>query len=178
MRILGSILVGLVACGGGDGGGVTGGGGDDQTPAIGATAVEAWLAEAHYEAWACESAVHAAREPSPHGFNRICSNDLIAANATGSGAWPEGSAGVKELYASLDATTPIGFAVYLKQDADSANGANWYWYERIGSDVIADGTGGSGAARDICVGCHVGAGIDAAHTPSPGARDQVYSPVP
>jgi hypothetical protein len=43
--------------------------------------------------------------------------------------------------------------------------------------VVADGMGGSGPAKDICVGCHVAAGSDAAHTPSPGGRDQVYTPV-
>ena len=67
----------------------------------------------------------------------------------------------------------------LKLDDDSADGANWYWYERIeGSGVVADGTGDSGTAKSICVGCHAGAGIDAAHTPTVGGRDQVYTPVP
>ena len=155
-----------------------GGTGDDQTPPTGRAAVEAWISEGHYLAWACEADMHASRSPSPHGFNRICSNDLISANASGTAPWPQGAAAVKELFADASATTPNGYAVYLKQASDSANGANWYWYERIDANVIADGTGASGAARSICVGCHVGAGIDAEHTPTPGARDQVYTPVP
>jgi hypothetical protein len=122
--------------------------------------------------------VHASRAPSPHGFNRICSNDLIAANAGATTDWPQGAAGVKELYASLNGTTPIGFAVYLKQATNSNAGASWYWYERIGGDVLADGTGDAGVPKDVCVGCHGGAGIDAEHTPTAGARDQVYTPVP
>ena len=152
--------------------------GDGQTPPTGAAAVEASIAKADYKAWACEPGVHAARSPSPHGFNRICSNAAIASDAAGTAAWPEGAAAVKELYASMTATSPSGYAVYLKRAPDSAGGANWYWYERIDTSVVADGNGDAGPAKQICVGCHVGAGIDAAHTPSPGARDLVYSPVP
>jgi hypothetical protein len=171
----------VVGCGGGDDEP-----NDDQVPPMGHTDVSAWLTSGTYKTWAGEPAVHAARAPSPHGFNRIYSNDVLAANATGTANWPKGSAAVKELYASATATTPIGYAVYLKLDADSAGGANWYWYERVPLDseaphdangVVADGTGDSGPAKQICVGCHAGAGTDAAHTPSPGGRDQVYTPV-
>jgi hypothetical protein len=176
--------------GSGGGGGASsssGAGGDAQTPPMGRANVEAWLAQGDYEGWSCEAAIHEARSPSPHGFNRICSNDLVAANATGTDAWPAGAAAVKELYASATDTSPIGYAVYLKLDADSAGGDNWYWYERVPLDsdaphdangVVADGDGSSGAAKQICVGCHAAAGSDAAHTPSPGGRDQVYTPVP
>jgi hypothetical protein len=150
-------------------------------------AVEAWLATGQYKAWHCEKAVHAARFPSPHGFNRICSNDLISSRATGTGSWPEGAAAVKELYASLTSTTPVGYAVYLKTAADSAAGANWYWYERVPLDstvphdsngVVADGPGTTGTPLSICVACHGAVGSDMAHTPSPGGRDFVYTPVP
>jgi hypothetical protein len=74
--------------------------GNAQTPPQGMALVEAWLATGAYKAWACEPAVHASRSPSPHGFNRICSNDLISTNATSTAPWPEGAAGVKELWAS------------------------------------------------------------------------------
>lgn len=158
----------------------------DQTPPRGAAAVERWLSDGMYKTWHAEAAVHAAREPSPHGFNRIYSNDAIADHVAGSCAWPAGAAAVKELYASATAASPVGVAVYLKLEADSAGGANWYWYERVPLDseaphdaagVVADGTGGSGTAKEICVGCHAGAGMDAAHTPSLGGRDLVYTPV-
>jgi hypothetical protein len=170
----------LAACGGDDDGN------DDQLPPMGHADVAPWLTSGMYKTWAAEPAVHAARSPSPHGFNRIYSNDLLASNANGTGAWPKGAAAVKELYATASDTTPIGYAVYLKLQADSAAGANWYWYERVPLDseaphdangVVADGTGDSGPAKQICVGCHAGAGTDAAHTPSPGGRDQVYTPV-
>lgn len=158
----------------------------DQTPPTGAAAVEAWLTGGAYKSWSCEPAVHEARSPSPHGWNRICSNDAIATNVSGTAAWPMGAAAVKELYAAADGPI-IGYAVYLKQAADSAGGANWYWYERVPLDspaphdsmgVVADGTGGSGTAMTICVGCHAAAGADVDHTPSVGGRDQVYTPVP
>lgn len=158
----------------------------DQTPPMGADAVEAWLAKGDYLKWHCESEPHMFRAPSPHGFNRICSNDLIADNAKGSGDWPKGAAAVKELYAAADDAEPVGYAVYLKIADDSAGGANWYWYERVPLDhpaphdaegVVADGMGDDGPAKKICVGCHVAAGADPAHTPSVGGRDQVYTPV-
>ncbi len=182
-RVFGTLLVLVAACGS-DGESVDQG--DPQTPPIGRVAIEDWLERGDYQAWACEPGIHPARDPSPHGFNRICSNDLIAQNAGGTGIWPAGAAAVKELYASMTATTPIGVAVYLKQASDSAGGANWYWYERVPLDseaphdangTVADGPGSTGSAKDICVGCHVAAGADPAHTPSPGGRDQVYTPV-
>jgi hypothetical protein len=158
----------------------------DQTPPMGAAEVESWLEAGTYKSWHCEPAVHESRSPSPHGFNRICSNDLVADNVDGKDSWPSGAAAVKELYASLDGKQPVGYAVYLKTDADSAGGANWYWYERVPLDsdaphdehgVVADGMGDDGPEKAICVGCHVAAGADAAHTPTPGGRDQVYTPV-
>lgn len=120
------------------------------------------------------------------GPNRICSNDVLSASAGDSGALPKGAAAVKELYASMTATTPVGYAVYLKTKADSENGAAWYWYETVPKDsaaphdamgVVADSLGDGGPAKTICVGCHAAAGTDEAHTPSPGGRDEVYTPV-
>jgi hypothetical protein len=83
-----------------------------------------------------------------------------------------GAAAVKELYGSATDTTPLGYDVYLKTQANSASGANWYFYERVQQLVTTDGLGVSG-----CVGCHIAAGTDAAHTPTPGGRDEVYTPV-
>ncbi len=151
--------------------------GDAQTPPTSGDDVESWLAEGLYKSWTSETAVHAARSPSPHGFNRIFVNDAMAAAAAGTAAWPKGAASVKELYASASDTKPMGYAVSLKLDGDSGGGANWYWYERIGSQVVADGAGDGGTPKSICVGCHSAAGVDADHTPTPGARDQVYTPV-
>lgn len=156
-------------------------------PPVGATAVEAWLQTGAYKNWHCESAIHSARSPSPHGFNRICSNPVISTHVTGVAPWPKGAAAVKELFAAVTDTTPVGYAVYTKTSSDSAAGANWYWYERVPLDspaphdtagVVADGTGATGPAMTVCVGCHGAAGSDAPHTPSAGGRDQVYTPVP
>ena len=88
---------------------------------------------------------------------------------------------MKELHPDATSTTPVGYAVYLKTAADSAGGANWYWYERVplsgaaphdANGVVADGMGSAGtSAMQICVGCHGPAGSDAAHTPTAGGRD-------
>jgi len=48
-----------------------------------------------------------------------------------------------------------GYAVYRK--VAQGAGESWYWYEKIGSRLSADGTGGSGKPKDVCVGCHAGA---------------------
>lgn len=158
----------------------------DQSPPQSAAAIEAWLTKGAYKSWQCEPATHESRSPSPHGFNRICSNDAISANADEKGPWPKGAAAVKELYASKDASTPVGYAVYVKTADDSAEGANWYWYERVPKDseaphdasgVVADGLGDKGPAASICVGCHIAAGSDEAHTPTANGHDQVYTPV-
>jgi hypothetical protein len=165
--------------------------GSAQTPPMGSANVQAWLAQGYYKAWNCEPAVHASRSPSVHNFNRICSNNVIASNAAGTGDWPEGAAAVKELYDTLTDTTPVGYAVYLKTEADSDAGANWYWYEQVpltglqsaaphdSAGVVADGLGtsSSGPPFAICVNCHGAAGSNAAHTPSAGGRDFVYTPV-
>ena len=166
--------------------GGTGGAGSGSLPPIGATAVESWLATGAYKQWRCEPAVHAAREPSPHGFNRICSNERSRPTPRNR-RLAQGAAAVKELYANATTTTPVGYAVYLKTADDSAGGANWYWYERVplngaaphdANGVVADGMGSAGtSAMQICVGCHGPAGSDAAHTPTAGGRDLVYTPV-
>jgi hypothetical protein len=195
MKILRSVILFgasctfVAACGGDDDDAVT----PDstvsslQTPPQGAQAVEKWLSGGAYKKWHCEGEVHESRSPSPHGFNRICSNDVLAEDAASDGDWAKGAAAVKELYASADARDPVGYAVYLKTADDSAAGDHWYWYERVPTDsaaphdakgVVADGLGTSGPAKTICVGCHVAAGSDDAHTPTPGGRDQVYTPVP
>lgn len=175
----------LVGCGGDKGSDTgaddTGGGALDrsQTPPTGYTALEAWISEGHYLAWACEPAAHENRSPSPHGFNRICSNDLLSAHGTGE--YPVGAASVKELYAD-DATTIVGYAVALHGTAGT-EGGDWYWYERVPLDhpaphdsngVVADGTGEAGPAMQICVGCHVAAGLDADHS----GHDFIYTQVP
>jgi hypothetical protein len=160
----------------GDGGSSSGG--TAQQPPIGGANVNAWIAQGDYKSWHCESAVHAARSPSPHGFNRICSNDVIFnAESSTTAPWPEGAAAVKELYATVTDTTPNGYAVYLKTQADSAGGDNWYFYEVTPSGVFADGMGSSGVPNTSCVACHGLAGTDAPHTPSPGGHDFVYTPV-
>ncbi len=191
--LVGALCTGAGACGGnssatGSGGSTSGtststgsaGGnaGDAQTPPEGATAVMAWLAKGYYKSWACEMAPHVARSPSPHNVDRICSNDIISSNAMGTGPWPKGASAVKELYTTTTDATPGGYAVYLKTQADSAGGANWYYYGSItAGGPTVDGMGTSAAVMSACTSCHLAAGSDAAHTPSPGGRDEVYTPV-
>lgn len=151
---------------------------DAQTPPQGGVApMKAWLATGDYKKWKCEAAEHAQSGSSPHGFNRICSNaKLSGAGATGD--FPVGAAGVKELWDKAGGVV-TGYAVYVKTQADSAGGANWYWYEDAPSinppgGVVADGFGTAGVPKDVCVGCHIKAGPGFA----PTSRDFVFTQVP
>jgi hypothetical protein len=182
--LAGVLIAAMAAAGCGDDSGDGGGGGDGpvgdpQTPPAGpAAAVQTWLGEGHYKQWACEGAVHDPIAISPHGKQRICSNDKVSAN-TG-GEYAVGSAGVKELYDAAG-TSIVGYAVYLHTSAGTT-GDTWYWYEQVPDDspaphdangIVADGQGDSGPAKDICVSCHSATGIDADH---PG-HDFVYTQV-
>jgi hypothetical protein len=122
---------------------------DPQLPPRGHAALTSWLAAGHYKAWACEPAPHPARPQGAHGENRICSNAALSASA--SGAYPIGAASVKELYRN---GAIAGYAVGVKIAAPAA-GSSWYWYEAVGSSVIADAVD-----RPLCSGCHQGAPRD------------------
>lgn len=113
--------------------------------------IEAWLKGATYKEWTCEAAPHAARPGSGHSANRICSNGTLSEDS-GNGAYPVGSAGVKEL---IDGAGNInGYALYAKVKSGEG-GDTWFWYERIGTSIVANGTGVS-----LCTTCHAGAPRD------------------
>jgi hypothetical protein len=145
----------------------TGGGdeGDAQTPPMGHDAVQAWLAAGHYKMWKNQPAVVDPIPISPHGKQRIYTNDLLSSHGTGE--YPVGTASVKELYDDAG-TNIVGYSVYLHVSA-GMTGANWYWYEVVGDTPSSDGV-------DVayCVGCHSAAGIDVDH---PG-HDFVYTQLP
>ncbi len=155
-------------------GGATAAGDAQNPPTTNGADVEAWLKTNAYKAWKCETAAHSAAPiVSPHGKNRVCSNDLAAGFTGAVGTErPIKTASVKELYD--DASKLVGYAVAVKTKATSDAGSSWYWYERMGTAAAAaDGLGSSGVPKDVCVGCHVGAGSDAMHTVM-GSSDYVY----
>lgn len=168
LSLMAVAVMSLLACGGSEttDPGTTPPTDDKQNPPTsGRVDIEAWLAKGFYKDWHCETAVHDARSPSPHGKNRICSNDKVS--ATASGNYPVDSAGVKELYDSAG-TKIVGIAVYRKVK-DGTGGDSWYWYERVPLDsmaphdangTVADGVGSSGPAQSICVSCHQSASRD------------------
>ena len=142
------------------------GAGTAQLPPTGSDALAVWLEGGAYRDWHCEAAPHPAREPSPHGTDRVCSNDALSAH--GDGPYPVGAANVKELFDDRGALA--GHAVY-RRVLDGGGGESWYWFERAGGVLYADGLGGGGAPRSSCVGCHQGAG------PSRFGHDLVYTQV-
>lgn len=129
---------------------------DPQVPARGTADAVAWLTAGHYQAWHCEATPHPGRPPSPHGTNRICNNDAL--HAAASGAFPAGSASVKEIY---DGNAIVAYALARKL-TDGAGGNTWYWYEGNPDKVYANSQGAGN-----CTGCHAQA-----------ARDFVFTVVP
>ncbi len=150
-----------------------GSGGDPQIPPQGADAVEAWLAEGHYKSWKNQPAVVDPISISPHGKQRIYTNEVHSGHNGNATEYPVNAAAVKELYDAAG-TTVVGYAVYLHTSVGTT-GANWYWYERVPLDspVMHDDNGvvADGSDVALCVGCHSAAGQDAEH---PG-HDFVYT---
>ena len=166
-RLLGLLLLGGVSS-------LMGCGADNTSdpqlpPTTGHVDVEAWLAKGYYKAWHCEAAPHAARAPSPHGTDRVCSNDLLS--GAGAGEFPAGSAGVKEVLDNVG--NVAGYAVYRHAKAGTT-ADTWYWYERApGGFIAADNFGDQGVAKSFCVSCHTLAGSDPNHS----GHDFVYTQV-
>jgi hypothetical protein len=116
-------------------------------------AMEAWLAEGHYLTWHCEDAVSPPRGLGGHGRQRICSNDVLLASA--SGPYPVDSASVKPMYGAMD--QPNGFSVGLKV-IEGPGAFTWYWYERLGASPTAPAKSGVGIPD--CAVCHQQANRD------------------
>jgi hypothetical protein len=141
---------------------------DSELPLVTSDAeITAWINKGFYKSWKCETASHAARSPSPHGNNRICSNAKLSGHTTGE--YPIGAVAAKEL---TDASGTVnGYALAVKKKAGA--GEAWYWYEIMGTMVVASGYGDTGSAKTVCVGCHMGAGSDAMHS----GHDFVYTQI-
>lgn len=154
LPLLIALIAALAGCGTDTGlGPGPAGQGDAQTPPAGEKQIDPWLAGGMYKAWACESGPQDPRPNGVHGKNRVCSNSLMSKH--GAGEYPVGAAAVKELFDGQGNVT--GYAVSLHFKA--GKGADtWYWYERTGSRVVADGVG-----VGVCTGCHSAAGSDAQH---------------
>ncbi len=119
-----------------------------------------WLEAESYSGWPAESAVHASTGSSPHGPVRIFINDALDASLSAMNTeHPMGVAAVKELY-DADMVTRIGWSVEVKTQADSADGAGWYWYNNV-NDMITEGQG-----LGDCTGCH-STGVDYVTVPYP-----------
>lgn len=127
--------------------------GNDETPPTGdSAAILKWLDAKSYAKWTCEPAPHAARAGSAHSKNRVCSNGL--ASKHGAGEYPVGAASVKELFDAND--KPSGYAYSLKTAAGGAEA--WYFFEILGTSVVANGQATSGSPKTLCASCHEGAG--------------------
>jgi hypothetical protein len=122
-----------------------------EIPPVAGAALLTWLQAGNYAAWASESAPH--ESEGPHfGKVRVFVNPILAASlAAGDETYPEGAAAVKELFGDTQTAIPGGWSVWVKTDADSAEGLNTFWYEIYEGSVFANAKGAL-----ICTSCHVG----------------------
>jgi hypothetical protein len=125
----------------------------------GGAALAKWLAAGNYLGWAAEGSIHTANSPHPSKV-RVFVNDLLLESLEeGRAEHPAGAAAVKEIYGPT--SNLRGWAVTVKLQDEAENGQGWYWYERVGASVFADGRGAVG-----CTGCH-SLGTDYFRTPFP-----------
>jgi hypothetical protein len=127
---------------------------DPQLPPRGSDDVMTWIEAGHYLSWTCEPEKHPPRPGSGHSANRICTNDVMAADE-GDGPFAVGSASVKEVFSGESIAI---YAVYRKVTAGDG-GDTWYWFEGNRGDVVASGDG-----HPTCTGCHGVAPRDFAYT--------------
>jgi hypothetical protein len=133
---------------------------DELPPTDGAEQLEQWLGAGAYKRWPAESQIHPSAGPHGGNVRTFVNAALEQSLAEQAATHPQGAASVKELYGG-GTDTRIGYAVMVKLAPDSAGGDGWYWYERLGATVYADGTG-----VGLCTGCH-GGGADYVLTPHP-----------
>ncbi len=108
-----------------------------------------YLQAGSYRTFSAESAPHASA--GPHGLVRTFINPALEGSlAAGDASHPVGSAAVKEMYRD-DAL--VGWAVYVKTQAETDGGNGYYWYEVSSTEdpsrVVAAGNG-----APTCTGCH------------------------
>lgn len=152
--------------GGSGGGGSAGAGGSGGSaglvPANG-DELFPWLQAGNYMAFQAESAQHASTGPHGGKVRTFVNPILFDALTAGSTNFPMGSSAVKELWGT--GAKLNGWAVFVKTQADSANGGGFYWYENYSttdnSNPVADGNGSV-----QCTGCHSN-GTDYFLTPFP-----------
>lgn len=129
---------------------------------LGASALHTYLRAGTYRQWAAESSVHPSTGPHGGRVRTYVSPGLLSSLQSG-GAHPRDAVAIKELYGSGDVVT--GWAVGAKVQAESRNGAGWFWYEVFSVQPGAQPAfAGQGLA--LCSNCHA-AGRDFVLTPFP-----------
>jgi hypothetical protein len=128
-------------------------------PPLGGTDLTEWLSAGHYRQWRSESRTHASQGPHFGKVRAYLNPVLFESLNAGNKDHPKGAIAVKELYGDGDKV--LGWSVAIKTEAASAAGANWYWFEKFETRVVADAKGVL-----LCRGCHI-AGRDYVLTPWP-----------
>lgn len=127
-----------------------------------ASALHTYLRGGTYRQWVGESQLHPSTGPHGGRVRTYLSPGLLA-SLTSSSAHPKDAVAIKELYGS--GTTVTGWAVGAKLQADSSNGAGWYWYEVFSVQPGAQ-PAFSGRGLALCSNCH-SSGRDYVLTPFP-----------
>jgi len=150
---------GATAPGGQAGAGTGGSAGDQVVPTDGA-ALDSFLDQGRYKTWPVESAPHSSAGPHFGRVLTFINETLRDSLEAGNASHPVGSASVKELFGP-SGNDVLGYAVFVKTQADSDAGQGWYWYEIYNDNVVVAASGAG-----LCTGCHSG-GSDFVLTPFP-----------
>jgi hypothetical protein len=110
-----------------------------------------WLQAGNYKNFAAETAQHASTGPHGGNVRTFLNPILFDALTNNSTNFPVESAAVKELWGN--GAKLLGWAVFVKTQADSAGGNGFYWYE-IYDTVDPSGPVADGNGVGLCSGCH------------------------
>jgi len=131
--------------------------GPSEVPPTDTDALQTWLEQRAYDHWSAESAIHPSQGPHGGDVRTFVNAALLGSLEADADEHPIDAATVKELYDDDDV---VGWAMMVKVVRDTG-GDGWFWYERVGTSVYADGVG-----VELCSDCHQ-AGTDQILTPFP-----------
>lgn len=126
----------------------------DPTAPTTAAALQPWLIDGRYRAWAREAARHPSSGPHAEAVITYLSPSLEDSLRRRAKVHPRGAAAVKELFVE---DVHVGWAVGVKTAADSAEGRSWYWYEVLSRAPDARAPY-QGLGVEICRDCHTESG--------------------
>ena len=117
-----------------------------------AVTLRAFLEAGKYTSWPHESVAHITDGPHNVNVRVYLSPELKSSLDAKNREHPKGVAAVKEIFGSAGKDVVIGWTYFVKLEATSAAGGNWYWYE---VQDKSKGAVSEGKGLSPCKGCHM-----------------------